>query len=145
MKRGQAEMIGLALVVILFVLGGLFYLKFVVLRSDDVSSASHFSSVQARYLLHATVSVTLCEDVTLTDALGVCASSGIICGEDACGLITTTITQLTERLSFHQVQFTAESPSGVFLSLGLCAEGIVSPHFYFTSHGRSIDVYYTFC
>ncbi len=88
MRNGQIEMVGLVFLVVLLVLGGLFYLKFVVLQPPAPGVVVESES-QARNFLYGMIHVPLCQNQTTLEVIHLCSTQG----ETACGNACQTLQQ----------------------------------------------------
>ena len=78
MKKGQLEMIGLMIIVIILVLGGLFYLRFALTPEEKKED----TSVQAYNLMNAVLNVYICGNTSLRSAIVSCDLGESICDND---------------------------------------------------------------
>ncbi|MBI5391830.1 hypothetical protein HZB00_02390 [Candidatus Woesearchaeota archaeon] len=78
--KGQTELVGLVLIVLLLAAAGLFYLKFVVLQPDQRPSSLEAVS-QSTNLLYGIIHVPLCANFTALDFLDACSSQRTLCDE----------------------------------------------------------------
>jgi len=86
--RGQVEMIGLVIVVVLLVLGGLFYVAAITRDSGNENKGVE-ATLDASYsnnLLNALYNMKYCE-VSFSDVLDLCYSDKILCDKNACDYI----------------------------------------------------------
>jgi len=90
MKKGQIEMIGLVLVVLLLLVGALFYLRFSFSPSTSVSSPSDLDVVRASNLLVALSHLSLSckeEREEVSSLLVRCAHGESFCGVSSCSYL----------------------------------------------------------
>ena len=112
-RKGQTEIIGLMIVVIIIVIGGLFYLKSGVLDEANKFPEEKFSSVrqiQAMSLMNTIINLDVCENeedtVLLKDALVAIEDSATICGGDARNIVTTFLSSDIQPLIEENMGFT---------------------------------------
>lgn len=93
MKKGQIEMIGLVIVVLLIVIGGLLYIKFGVLDKKETKKEAVIETVYAVNTLNAIKNVRICgdEQIKMQEAMNSCINGQEICEKEACDLIKSEI------------------------------------------------------
>ena len=93
MKKGQIEMMGLVIVVVLLIIGGLLYVRFGVLGKKEVQKNTVVETAYIINTLNAVLNVKICNnEIQLQDAVSKCfEKSENICGEEACGYIKKQI------------------------------------------------------
>lgn len=153
MKRAQIEMIGLVLVVVLLLLGALFYLRFGILDKENKREASTLKGTQAFHLTNALVKVRFC-DTSLEDVLIQCEEEPALafCGrENACAFLEQEIPKIVDPLLHKNVgvryTFFAQKGEEAFFRLqdtfGGCITGVNSPAYSFK--GRRYKVFFKLC
>ena len=86
-KKGQIEIMGLMVVVILIIVGGLFYIKYGVLGGKKEATDSSIEQAYSIGLLNALLNVKVCEEaqIRVGDGLVKCYEGGQeICSQEAC-------------------------------------------------------------
>lgn len=83
-KKGQSEMIGLVIIIMLLLIGVLIYLR---LSVKDGGNSFDISSVEVNNLLNSMLKYSSCDGSNLKDALVSCYKGGYICGKDACDYV----------------------------------------------------------
>jgi hypothetical protein len=87
MRKGQTEIIGFMVIVLLLFFGLIFYFSFSSKDSTDFVAEAE-QSLEVSNLLTVMKHYTLCEDGSLGDAIKACAEGGgFVCEEDACTLV----------------------------------------------------------
>lgn len=81
MRKGQLEMIGLMIIVIILVIGALFYVKFALMPKDK-KKQDVVTSIQAYNLMNAVLNVYICGNTSLRSAIVSCDLNEGICGEE---------------------------------------------------------------
>jgi|SRR3989344_6317785 len=96
MKKGQIEMIGLVIVVLLLVIGGLLYLKFGVLDKKEAKNEVTLESAYVVNTLTAIRNVNVCESspVKMQQAINACINEENICGTEACEFIKSKMEEI---------------------------------------------------
>lgn len=89
MSKGQIEMIGLVIVVILLALGLLLYVKFGIFREDNSKQDSVVDNAYLTNLMGSIFNVKICETnpVKIEEGIVSCFNDEQICGEEACGYL----------------------------------------------------------
>lgn len=92
-KKGQIEMIGLVIVVILLVIGLLFYVKFGIFREDVKKDDSAAQSAYVTNLMGAILNIKVCESAPIKIEQGIitCFNNEQLCGEEACSYLKEQI------------------------------------------------------
>ncbi|MDP3728177.1 MAG: hypothetical protein Q8R18_01855 [bacterium] len=91
MKKGQTEIIGFMVIILLLFFSLIFYFRF---ASDDGSDflAEAEENLEVSNLLTVMKQYTLCEGESLGDAIKSCAEGGgFVCEEDACSAVKREI------------------------------------------------------
>ena len=144
MSKGQIEMIGLLIIVILIVVGGLFYVGFVVMNPKD-GAESNVESIQARNLMNAVMNIKLC-DVTVKQAVVLCDSGGYVCDRNACDYIETEVPLIVGDLLDRDYAFNVVKGGEIgVVSVGDCEYGINSPSYFFSEVGIEYEAYFKLC
>lgn len=96
-RKGQIEMIGLVIVVILLAVGLLFYVKFVVFRSGNTQQDVVAENAYLTNLMGSIFNVKVCETapVKIEEGIVTCFNGGEICGLEACGYLKDQIKAIT--------------------------------------------------
>ena len=87
-RKAQVDIIGLMIVVILIVIGGLFYIKYGVLGEKKDTRDPSLDTNYAINLLNSVLNVNVCDQkVKFGDGFVECFNGGKICEEEACGYL----------------------------------------------------------
>lgn len=113
-KKGQVEMIGLVIVVILIVFGLLLYIKFGILRKDETKKDSSLELAYVNNLMISIFNLKVCEEnpLKIEDVLVKCFefSNDEICGErSACDYAKQEIGKIMADFSFKDYRKTSIS------------------------------------
>jgi len=95
MKKGQAEIIGFMVIILLLFFGLIFYFKFANQDDTDLLGEAE-QNLEVSNLLNSIKKYTVCSGENLGDAIKSCASSGQTCGEDACTLVKREVGNIVE-------------------------------------------------
>lgn len=151
MKKGQMEMIGLVIIVILLIIGALFYLRFAVFDHQEQRSESTIRVTQAYNLMNALINVDMCGK-PLKEALAQCKEQPQepYCeGKDACGFLQEKIPSIVDPILHETIgvgySFEAKKGEEAYLTFGTCEIGTNSPPLRFTSQGRQYQAYFKLC
>lgn len=139
LKKGQTEIVGLLIVVILLVIGGLFYVKFVVLKPES-KGADEIVQVQAYNLMNSILNIKLCNNnVTVRDAIKACKFGNMLCGQDACSYLENelkSIISVSTPKDYLDYEFKAGKPDGhecvepfFEIETSSCRYGVTSPRY----------------
>ena len=152
MKKGQMEMIGLVIIVILLIIGALFYVRFGVLGQTNKKEESTVKVTQAYNLMNALININICQDKPLKDALAQCKEepTKLFCtNQDACTFAKKQIQLIVDPLLHTTVgldyTFQAKTGEDVYLTFGKCETGTNSPPLRFTSNGKQYQAYFRLC
>lgn len=125
MKKAQAEIIGLLVIVILFVFAGLIYLMFAG-KTEEPMTRDITQLGKAQQMLDAFMQITPCYMTTpyeqMDKIIKDCyTSEGDICGQDCKELIKNTLKDLMEAYNQKQkYEFKIMEDGETFLSEGNC-------------------------
>src|SRR3989344_8037529 len=92
-KRGQTEMLGLVIIVILIVIGALFYVRFGILgkSGERQQKENTINAIQAYNLMNAIMNVKVCGNVSIREGFALCKNNGNLCDENACTYLDNEI------------------------------------------------------
>ena len=92
MNKGQIEMIGLVIVVILLAVGLLFYLKFSVFRENTSKEDVTMQNAYVTNLMISVFNMEICEGSTkIEEGIVACFNGENICENEACSYVNTSI------------------------------------------------------
>lgn len=96
-RNGQVEMIGMVIVVVLLVLGALFFLKFGILRGEnEINSKPAVDASYGSNFLNAISNIKYCEKYSLSEVLDSCYNDKIMCDKEACSYLNEEIKAISE-------------------------------------------------
>lgn len=149
--KAQIEIVGLLVIVLLIILGALFYLKFVILQPTPPASESTMRTTQAYNLLNALIPLHLCEEKTLKQALVQCAerpSEPLCAGKTSCDALHTFLPAIVDPVMRDALalnySFTARTEDREFFTLPGCATGVV-PRYTFEEEGKIYELSFKLC
>lgn len=105
MKKGQTEIIGFMVIILVLFFALIFYFRF---SSDDDSDflAEAEENLEVSNLLTVIKQYTVCEDSSLGDAISICAAGGgFVCGEDACSLVQREVATITRLHGWEEASY----------------------------------------
>src|SRR3989338_7167198 len=101
MKKGQIEMMGLVIIVILLVFGGLLFVKF-GLQREAPRQETTIQTAQTYHLLNAVLKIEICPQITLKKAIDACNENQKICNQEACQVVESQITKIVQEISYKK-------------------------------------------
>ena len=94
MKKGQAEILGFMVIILLLFFGLLLYFRFAGNEGSGFVAEAE-ENLEVSNMLLALRQYTLCEGSSLGNAITLCAGGGgIVCGEDACTVVRDRVPEL---------------------------------------------------
>lgn len=93
MKKGQLEILGFMVIILLLFFSLIFYFKFSTDDSTDLLKEAE-ENLEVSNLLNAIKMYSVCDGEQLGDAIQECIEGGNTCGEDACGLVAREVPQI---------------------------------------------------
>ncbi len=101
-KKGQMEVLGLAIVVVILFLAAIFVVRFVVLKNPADYRKDFISSEIASSTISTFLKTTAkeCSQLTMTELLQDCAQgNGLICnnGQDSCRFVNSTASAIFDK------------------------------------------------
>jgi len=146
MRKGQAEMMGLMVVVLILIIGGLFYLGFMA-RGDGSAEAQqiHVQSITANNLLHAIMKIKVCEDVNIEGAVTACVKGEQLCGQNACDFFESEVDGIVQAVSDDDYRFIIKEGENEVHSIGDCEFGINSENYPLDVDYTTYDVQMRLC
>ena len=148
MKKAQVEMIGIVLLVVVILIGGIFYLRF-SLEDASTAPSSNVRVTQAYHLVNALANLPLCEQRSFKEALIACANSQTFCNQDGCSYLKRELPLLIDPILHERIgtgySFEATTNEKSFISFGKCKTGVNSPPFVLNDNGRHYEVSFKLC
>lgn len=92
-RKGQAEIIGLMVIVLLLLFGLLLYFRFAAKESPAFVQEAE-QNLEVSNLLSAIQLVTVCDGVSMGDVITGCIKEESVCGEDACGIVERDVPEI---------------------------------------------------
>jgi hypothetical protein len=86
MRKGQTEIIGFMVIILLLFFGLIFYFKFAADTDSDLVGEAEIN-LEVSNMLNTIKKQTICEGETLGDAIKSCAGGGFACDESACDVV----------------------------------------------------------
>ena len=148
MKKAQVEMIGIVLLVVVILIGVVFYLRF-SLEDASTAPSSNVRVTQAYHLVNALVHLPLCEEHTFTEALVACANNQMFCNQEACTYLKRELPLLVNPILHERIgteySFEATTNDKSFLTFGNCKTGVNSPPFVINDNGKHYEASFKLC
>lgn len=149
-RRGQIEMIGLVVVVILLSIGLLLYVKLSVFRDDSGGKDSALEHAYLTNLMSSVFNINVCDEdpVKIEEAVVYCFEGDRICGEEACtyveGQINTIIESIGPRDYRNYSIWVERGSSRQDISEG-CKTGILTHTTIVSGSGEHYTAYFRVC
>lgn len=159
-RKGQIEMIGLVIVVILLAIGLLFYFKFGILRADsDLGEDPTIETTYVNNLMGAVLNMGICENErgidSLEGAVVTCFDEGDYSGGESlcngmgsCDYSKTEIKRIMSELElkkYRKLSVSVEKNNNVVDIIGDCEIGIVGRTRVITPMREAYTVKFTIC
>jgi hypothetical protein len=93
MKKGQMEILGFMVIVLLLFFGLLLYVRFSDKSGSDFITEAE-NVLEVSNLLSSIRMYTVCDDTQLGDVIKMCIDGGFVCGETACDIIKREVPQI---------------------------------------------------
>ncbi|HLC22506.1 MAG TPA: hypothetical protein VJJ79_01920 [Candidatus Nanoarchaeia archaeon] len=139
MKRGQIEILGFVVIVLLLFFSLVIYFQFTSKeRTGFIGEAEQ--NLEVSNLLTAIRYYTVCDGTSLGDAIVSCANEGFACGKDACTLIETDVPALVDAWGWDEDSYTFAIDDTVYSPQECSGDTFVDDY-----TGQGITVRLTFC
>lgn len=147
MKKGQIEIIGLLVVVVLIVVGALLYVKFALLTTDDNSyQRMHSLSIDSNNLISGLLNIKVCDgNYKISEAVLACSVNEPVCDQNACEFLKEEIISIFSVLEVENYSFYVLEGEEVFLSIGDCEYGVVTGSYALGGQFRDFIVQLKLC
>ena len=146
-RKGQVEMIGLVIVVLLIVVGGLFYVKFMMISDTNKPNiASHEDSIKANNLMGAIANVELCEgEYTVGEMFSMIGGLNGCGDKTADSYLMEEIPLIFEAVGVENYRFWVEEAGNVIFDTEGCEYGLKSGSYALVVDGRYFKTHLRFC
>lgn len=125
MRKGQVEIMGLMIVVVLIIIGGVFYLKYCTTQPVNTQAEANIRQIQTINAVKALMNLKVCE-VDMKQAIYLCANDMQLCNEDACLYLNKFITEVYDKILEDDYLFVINKGESELLSIGACEFGVSS-------------------
>jgi len=132
-KNGQMEILGLAVIIILITLAGLFVVRFVILKPAEISKDYTMKSLAVDTITAMLRTNTLCHGESIKDLLMDCAEGPNILtcpgSKKSCEYVNETIEDiLTKTLNIWNKNYIFNaSQAGIYFENGNCTKVLMKP------------------
>lgn len=92
-KKAQTEMMGLVILVVLIVIGLMFYVRFAILGQQAPTDTS-LDLQRAIFIAGALSKVDICENTNLQQAIAACDNQEQVCSRDSCEMIKEEVPKI---------------------------------------------------
>ena len=146
MKKGQIEMMGLVIIVILIVIGGLFYLRFGILGKRSNIEVSNTQNIQAINLINALMNTQICGNETVKQTIIACSNGKEIgCSTDPCNYLEQNLVTIIDLATDFNYKLFITKNDVTIKEIGTCSQGITSPKYTFTDQGSVYESHFMLC
>ncbi len=105
MKKGQTEIIGFMVIILLLFFSLIFYFRFAS-NDDGDFLADAEENLEVSNLLTVMKQYTLCEESSLGDAIRKCTEGGgFVCEEDACDIVRREVAVITGLNGWEETEY----------------------------------------
>lgn len=122
-KKGQSEVIGLVVIVLILIVVGLIFLRFYL--TNESNNKESVSNIKANNLVSAIKQASVCNG-DMVDVIVSCCSNKEFCGRDSCQLANDEIRKITEKSLEERVYFEAKQENSLCFSINEDCQGISS-------------------
>ena len=103
-RKGQAEIIGLMVIVLLLLFGLLLYFRFAAKESPAFVQEAE-QNLEVSNLLTAIQLVTVCDGVSMGDVITACINEEFACGENACTIVERDIVVIIAQTGWGEEEY----------------------------------------
>jgi len=143
MRKGQGEVVGLVIIVILILVIGIFAMRFYV-SSRSGNDRDKFYSMKANNLVNAVRLVSVCGDFSMEDAIIACCGGEEFCGRNSkenCDFVVGEIEKILDKSLEEDAVFEVKN----CFVIGDCDFGIASSTFMINSFVGSHEMSAKIC
>lgn len=143
--KGQIEIVGLVVIVLLITVGGVIFFRLYSLSSDGESGIR--DSNEVNNMRNALLKTTICE-ISVKDAIEECYNRGVLCGENACEYTKEKIQEILDASLFERDDFklVVKVDNNLLFELGGCGrEGVSASKAPIIKKGVFYDIDYKMC
>ena len=144
LKKGQTEIIGLVVIVLIIIFVALFFLRF-YLSSSNLDTKS-VNSIKANNLINAIRLASVCNG-NIGDAIISCCNNDDFCGQDACNFVNQEIGKIIKNSldPKEQIFIEAKQNQEVCLVINNDCEGISSTANFIRNSEGEAEIDLKFC
>jgi len=105
MKKGQMEILGFLVIILLIIAGIIFYIK--LMPDRDLVSTIQYSeqNLEVSNMLDVIMLQTVCDGVDGKDVIKTCMDDGFICDGNACDVMTETVKSVVETYGWEEEEY----------------------------------------
>ena len=127
MDKGQIDMVGITVVLLLIIIIGIVALRFSITKVENGDST--LNSVKVNNLVNAIVKASSCES-NLKEAMKNCCENKDFCGQNACDFLEKEAKSIFDKTTTNNYLLEIKNEDKSCFNLGNCAQGIsASPYF----------------
>jgi hypothetical protein len=146
-RRGQVEIIGLMIVVILIIVGGLIYVKFLMVNdANEGGLERHEDSIRANNLMGAIANIRVCNDEYSIGEMYALIGGGEVCdAKSAENYLSEEIPLIIEATGVKNYRFWVLEGTLVIFDTKGCEYGAKSGSYVLIVDGRQFQTHLRFC
>ncbi|HLC56905.1 MAG TPA: hypothetical protein VJJ23_06720 [Candidatus Nanoarchaeia archaeon] len=128
MGKGQIDMIGITVVLLLIIIIGIVALRFSITKVES-NQDNTLNSIKANNLVNALVKASSC-DSNLKEAMKNCCENSDFCGQNACDFLEKEAKSIFDKTITSNYLLEIKNEDKSCFNLGKCEQGISSsPYF----------------
>jgi hypothetical protein len=147
MRKGQVEIIGLMIVVVLIIVAGLIYVKFLMIDdANDGGLERHEDSIRSNNLMGAVANIRVCNGQYSIGEMFALIGGGEVCdGKPAEGYLSKEIPMIFEATGVRNYRFWVLEGTSVIFDTEGCEYGVESGNYVLIVDGRQFQTHLRFC
>ncbi|HIH26069.1 hypothetical protein J4476_03950 [Candidatus Woesearchaeota archaeon] len=148
-KMGQMEIVGLMVVVIIIIIGALFYLKFGILHQEQDNTDLSIEQSYTINWLNSILNVNVCNNtISYKSSLIECYNDGIVCNESACDYAKTESSNIINSIGlkdYRNYSFWIQSGDDLKHINNECKTGVKADEVILSDNGDEYTVNFRIC
>src|SRR3989344_6633814 len=148
-KMGQMEIVGLMVVVIIIIIGALFYLKFGILHQEQDNTDLSIEQSYTINWLNSILNVNVCNNtISYKSSLIECYNDGNVCGESACDYLKSESNNIINSIGLKEYKnytFWIQSGEDIKFIENECKIGVKADEVILSDNGDEYTVNFRIC
>ena len=148
-KRGQMEIVGLMVVVILIIIGAIFYLKFGILHKETDNTDLSIEQSYTINWLNAILNVNICNNtISYKNSLIECYNEGTVCNENACSYTKGESNNIIKSIGlkdYRNYSFSIQKGEDVKYLNNECKSGVKADEIVLSNNGDEYTINFRIC